>query len=152
MLTPSTSGECGNEPIPPPPALLATITTRITDDTTGTVTGGSFSVFAAGQAGSISLLGLFDDVPDDSSTFTLEIKVSSGTVRVRALTQPDSEDAALAVNNVAVGSFFQNVDDNLAVDFSTNSNVFVTLLSVVMTPAAATDIQLFASINFTWVP
>lgn len=140
-------------PGPPGPATeLAIVTVRITDDTTGTVVGGSQTIFASGQGGSISLLEVLDDVADDGSNFTLEIKVSAGTVRVRPATQPDSESAALAVNNVATGSFLQNANTELGVDFSTASAAFVTLLNVNMTPVAATSVQVFASINFTWVP
>jgi hypothetical protein len=152
MLTPSTVGDCDNPAGPTPPAILAVVKIRITDDTTGSIVGGAQSIFVTGQNGSISLLEAFDDAADDSSNFTLEIAVTSGTVHIQPVAQPDTESAALVVNNVAAGMFLQTLDDELAVDFSTASVAFVPLLVVTMTPTAGTSIQAFASVNFTWTP
>ncbi len=78
--------------------------------------------------------------------------MSAGTVRVRPVTVPDSESAALVVNDVVAGTFIQNQNSSRGTDFSTASTSFVTLLNVTITPTLASSLQIFATVNFSWVP
>lgn len=139
-----------------PAAELAVVTVRVTNVNdispfTRTV-GGSTTIVASGQGGSISLLQVLDGVSGDDTTVTLEIKVSSGTVRVRPVTAPDSESSALVVNNVKTGTFIDQFTAALGADFSTSSTSFVTLLTVLFNAQAGTSLQTFATVNFTWTP
>jgi hypothetical protein len=109
-------------------------------------------MFISGEAGSIALLIPIPNVGSATVTFTLEVAVSVGTLRIRPVTAPNSESAGLVVNDVTTGTFIQGQSAALGVDFSTSSAAFVTLLSVTITPTVGSDLQLFAAINFTWIP
>ena len=139
-----------------PAEALAVVTVRVTNENdiapfTRTV-GGSTTIVASGQGGSISLLQTLDNVSGDDTTVTLEIKVSAGTVRVRPVTAPDSESSALVVNNVNTGTFIDKFTEELIADFSTPSTTFVQLLQVVFDATPGSSLQTFATVNFTWVP
>jgi hypothetical protein len=131
-------------------AALATVTARIIDGPVGQLCGAAVSIFASGQHGSISLLASVDNTADDANDVNLEIKVSGGTLRIRPVTAPDEESAALLIDNVATGSFIDDADAQLAADFTTTSTSFVPLLVATLTPVPGTDLRVWATVNFTW--
>jgi hypothetical protein len=78
----------------------ATAKFRLVDDQQGTLIGAEQTVLTKGENGcSISLLWELDGIADDLNTVTLECQVSSGTLRIRPVTKPDSEGAVLIVDN-----------------------------------------------------
>lgn len=153
---PTGSGSTGPMGTTGPAAELAVVTVRVTNvndiSPFTRIVGGSTTIVASGQAGSISLLQTLDGVSGDDTDVTLEIKVSSGTVRVRPVTAPDSESSALIVNNVNTGTFIDKFTAELAADFSTSSTTFVTLLTVGLNATPGSSLQTFATVNFTWTP
>jgi hypothetical protein len=132
-----------------PAGILSTVAIRIIDGPNGDNIGASQTMLVAGQAGSISILFTNPSAADDDHDITLEIRTSSGTVRIRPATQPDTESAGLAMNNPGGPN---GAGVQLGADFSTSSALFVTLLVTDLTPVNLTPLQVFATVNFTWVP
>jgi len=131
---------------------LATVTVRLYDNTTGdTIGGAQRTILANGSSGSVSLVTFLNNVPDDASEVTLEIKTTAGTVRIRPQTHPDSESAAVIVQNTDGSSFLGNYGTELSEDFSTSSTTFTTVLAVDFTPGAGSDLQFVAAVNFDWI-
>lgn len=125
--------------------VAQTATFRLNDGPQGIILGGGGTSRGAGND-SVALMYDYPNVSDDGRTIDIECKITSGTLSIRPISHPDSESASIIIYDITANIYY---NANLAVDFTSTSTSFVTLLSSPnFTPGDGDHLVIWANINF----